>query len=106
MTLSDFEFELKKLHPDFQVVKGKPEHLTAQVLFKGVRQFSIGGEGIYDDPNIEYGIERPDGLRIRHRTIPEATAMAKKIVQEMKDGGENYRALMGIGEFSDAELKK
>jgi hypothetical protein len=106
MTISEFEVELKKLHPDFQVVKLKPEHLTAQVLFRGVRMYSIGAEGLWDDPNIDYGIVHPSGRVLRHPTISEATAKANKVIQDMKEGGENYRATMGIGEFSDAVLLK
>lgn len=105
MTLTEFQTELQKLHPDFVVIKVKPEHQTAAVLFKGVYQFAIGGNGIYQDPNNLYGLDHPSGTFIRHRTIPEAIAMAKNILKKMHEGGEDYRAMMGLGEFSDANLK-
>lgn len=106
MTLTEFETELRKLHPDFAVIKINPSVQTASVLFKGVYQFAIGGNGIYKDPNPEYALEHPSGKLIRHRTIGEATAMAKKIISEMKKGSENYRAQQGLGEFSDHEMNK
>lgn len=105
MTLTEFQSELQKLHPDFTVIKVKPENQTAAVLFKGVYQFAIGGNGIYQDPNDAYGLDHPSGRFIRHRTIPEAVSMAKNVVRMMKEGGEDYRATMGLGEFSDTNLK-
>lgn len=106
MTLSELEVELRKLHPDFSVIKVNPTAQTAAVLFKGVYHFAIGGNGIYKEKNDSYGLEHPNGMFIRHRTLPEAMAMAKHIVSEMKKGSEDYRAQMGLGEFSDSEMNK
>ena len=107
MTLSEFDYYLKKnVHPDFTVFKAKESYQTAAVLFRGVYQFAIGGNGIYQEKNEAYGLDHPSGRFIRHRTLPEAIAMAKNIVAEMNKGGVNYRAAMGLGEFSDANLEK
>jgi hypothetical protein len=107
MTLSEFENEIRKLNPEFQVMRAKQDSLTAAVLFKGVYQFAIPANGLYKDKNDSYGFEHPtSGNFLRHRTIGEAMAMAKHIVAGMNKGSEDYRAQMGLGEFSEAEMKK
>ena len=108
MNIMEFRDNLRKLHPDFEVIKGKETNKTAAVLFRGVYQFAIPADGIYENKNDEYGvlIQRPTGeIFVRHRTIPEALAMAKNVLKQMREGGEQYRAMMGLGEFSDSNLK-
>lgn len=103
MTIGKLEDELKKLHPEFQVLVGRNTDQTAGVFFRGERLFTIPNNNIYDKPIDAYGVETSTGF-IRHRTIGDALAMAKKVLQEMKEGGEDYRATMGLGEFSEAKL--
>lgn len=105
MTLGHFAMELKKLHPEFQVIKGKVDDLTAGVFFKGERLFTIPGDEIYEHPIDTYGVDVHEGLFIRHRTSTEAMQMAKKVLRDMREGGVEYRATMGLGEFSDESLR-
>lgn len=102
--LGHFAGILKELHPEFQVLAGKTSDETAGVFFRGERLFTIPNNDIYEHPIATYGVETSSGF-IHHRTTVDALAMAKKVMQDMKNNHEEYEATMGLGKFSDANLK-
>jgi len=105
MTLGVFQEQLKKLHPDFYVLAGSPTDQTAGVFFKNERLFTIPNINIYDHPIDSYGVETSTGF-IRHRTTKDAIAMAKKLLQDMKNNHDEYEATMGLGKYSAKNLKE
>ncbi len=106
MKLQDFESELQKdVHADFSI-KLSPTPGLAAVYFRGVFQFGVPADQIHEEAMQFYGIELPNGKYIRHRTRPEALAMAKELIRKMHNDHEEYEASMGLGKYSAEELAK
>jgi hypothetical protein len=103
MTIQDFEGELRALHPDFAILPSKFEALMG-VYLQGTYLFGVPAHNIYDSENTSYGIEGVDGRFTRHRTRPEALAMAKQMLHDYLNNTDYHDALTGTGEYSDEKL--
>jgi hypothetical protein len=104
MTTQDFEKELRALHADFAVLPSKFENLMG-VYLRGTYLFGIPAHNIYDTENPSYGIDGLDGRFMRHRTRPEALAMAKQMLHDFRNDQDYHDALTGEGKYSDQELQ-
>lgn len=104
MKIEDLEIELQNLHKDFKILKSQKGTGLATVFLYGQPQFSVPIDNIFDDVKSEYGVELPTGSFQRHRTRPEAIAMAQGLLKQMQDP-DMADAIMGTGAYSDANLK-
>lgn len=105
MLIQDFEKELQQIHPDFSIVVSPNSKGLAGVHFRGVFQFGVPDSAIFEDPSPVYGIELPTGSYMRHRSAKEARAMAKNLIELMKNNSDEFDAAMGQGEYSPEKLK-
>lgn len=105
MKISDFELELQRIHPDLTVISNPKIEALAGVYFQGSFLFGIPNHNIYDEANSAYSIELPTGMMMRHRTRPEALAMAKEQIRQLKFSPDEADAILGRGKYSAAALK-
>lgn len=79
-TIPDFELELKAIDDGFDI-KINPHHLEmAGVYWQGIYCFAVPGMEIYDEVKNDY----VNSVGLRHRTRPEALALAKNYLQRLK----------------------
>lgn len=105
MKTNELLTKLKEIHSDFSIEASPTVGLDA-VKFRGTYQFGIPSNEIYDEPTEFYGMELPNGRFFRHRSAREAMAMANELIRKMRNDSKEYEATMGIGEYSDANLRK
>lgn len=117
MTIQEFEQELRLIDKDLSIRPNNPNKRVAEmfpdvlkmasIIYKGSELCTIPNYDIYDEPNGSYGVDiRGDGRFIRHRTRPEALQIVKDTLERMKNDKDYHDSFLGIGEYSEAELRK
>ena len=117
MNIKDFEKELQAYNPDLAIRFNNPPQRTIDmfpdilklvtVTYKGVEVCTAPTDGIYDEPNANYGVDfRGDGTFIRHRTRPEVLGIVRETLGRLENDTEFRAQFFGTGEYSAAELRK
>lgn len=105
MKIDVFEKELQRIHPDLTVLANPKIDTLAGVYFQGTFLFGVPNHNIYDTENKQYGADLPNGMFVRHRTRPEALAMAKDQVAQLKSANQDDAdAILGRGNYSPDAL--
>lgn len=105
MTIDNFEQELHAIDPKLSVKPSGKVPGLAGVYWNNEYLFAIPDKNIYDEVNNGYAAFLPSGVTVRHRTRPEALFMAKKLVSDIKKGGDYGDAFMGVGKYSKKGLE-
>lgn len=104
MKIDAFAEELKKINSDLTVLSS-PTPGLAGIYWKGEYLLAIPDHNIYETPNDEYACDLPNGMRVRHRTRPEALAIIKQRIYQILNDPDYHDATTGEGKYSTAALK-
>lgn len=117
MRIEDFEKELKEIDKDLSIRPNNPNKRVldmfpdaeklASILYCGVEICTIPNYDIYDQKVSDYGVDlRQDGRFVAHRTRPEALAIVREKLGQIKGDKEYSDMFFGRGEYSDKELSR
>lgn len=97
MKTNELELKLQEIDKDITITPSQRQGLDS-VNYKGVSMFAIPSEEIAETPEDSKFIEIMDKM-IRHRSVPEALAMAKAELEKINTDPDHHDAFFGIGEY-------
>lgn len=106
MKTTEFETELKRLHPDFNIKINLNIPALSSLQWKGEHICTVPTGDILEDPSELYGVILPNGMFSKHRSRKEALAIANKLLLDMTKDQNHADATLGRGKYSKENLNK
>ena len=93
----DFETELKALDPRLTIITNPNRPKLCNIQLDGTDICPIPNYEIFEDRNVGYAMEMPNGMLIPHRSKNEALIMVKNVIELIKtpDGADQFFARNG-----------
>lgn len=105
MKIEDFEKELQKLYKGITIIKNVKREEFATVFIDGMPAgIGMSSQGIFDTIKPDFGIMIGTTF-VPHPTKEVVTAKVNKLLNDMQHNKDNFDAQMGIGKYSDTELR-
>lgn len=84
MKTSDFELELKKLHPDLSIVPNRNNPGLSNIKFNGKDICPVPSDLIKEEPDPFYMYTFQNGMPARHKSRSEALAQVNHVLNLVK----------------------